>query len=125
MTQPAEDERIEIDPAELGHRIVELASDKKGEDIVLLRTAEVTSMADYFVICSGRSERQVHALGQAIVDQLREEGIRPLGTEGRGSARWVLLDYGSVIVHIFSPEERDFYRLEELWSNATQVVRVV
>lgn len=132
MTQPAEDElqgphqeRIEIDPAELGHRIVELASDKKGEDIVLLRTAEVTSMADYFVICSGRSERQVHALGQAIVDQLRDEGIRPLGTEGRGSARWVLLDYGSVIVHIFSPEERDFYRLEELWSHATQVVRVV
>lgn len=123
--QVPQQERIQIDPAELGHRIVELASDKKGEDIVLLRTAEVTSMADYFVICSGRSERQVHALGQAIVDQLREEGIRPLGTEGRGSARWVLLDYGSVIVHIFSPEERDFYRLEELWSNAPQVVRIV
>jgi ribosome-associated protein len=123
--QEPEQERTQIDPAELAHRIVELASDKKGEDIVLLRTAEVTSMADYFVICSGRSERQVHALGQAIVDQLREEGIRPLGTEGRGSARWVLLDYGSVIVHIFSPEERDFYRLEELWSAAPQVVRLV
>lgn len=123
--QEPQQERTQIDPAALAHRIVELASDKKGEDIVLLRTAEVTSMADYFVICSGRSERQVHALGQAIVDELRKEGIRPLGTEGRGSARWVLLDYGSVIVHIFSPEERDFYRLEELWSNAPQVVRVV
>jgi ribosome-associated protein len=123
--QEPQEERAQVDPAELAHRIVELASDKKGEDIVLLRTAEVTSMADYFVICSGRSERQVHALGQAIVDQLREEGIRPLGTEGRGSARWVLLDYGSVIVHIFSPEERDFYRLEELWSAAPQVVRLV
>jgi ribosome-associated protein len=123
--QELQEERTQVDPAELAHRIVELASDKKGEDIVLLRTAEVTSMADYFVICSGRSERQVHALGQAIVDQLREEGIRPLGTEGRGSARWVLLDYGSVIVHIFSPEERDFYRLEELWSAAPQVVRLV
>ena len=122
--QVPEQERIQIEPAELAHRIVELASDKKGEDVVLLRTAEVTSMADYFVIASGRSERQVHALGQAIVDQLREEGIRPLGTEGRGSARWVLLDYGSVIVNI-SPEERDFYGLEELWSNAPQVVRVV
>jgi len=123
--QEPQQERTQIDPAALAHRIVELASDKKGEDIVLLRTAEVTSMADYFVICSGRSERQVHALGQAIVDELRKEGIRPLGTEGRGSARWVLLDYGSVIVHVFSPEERDFYRLEELWSNAPQVVRVV
>jgi len=120
-----EAKRVPLDPAELAHRIVELASDKKGEQIVLLRTAELTSMADYFVICSGRSERQVHALGQAIVDELREDGIRPLGTEGRGSARWVLLDYGSVIVHIFSPEERDFYGLEELWSNAPQVVRIV
>ena len=104
---------------------MEIASDKKAEDVVLLRTAEVTSMADYFVICSGRSERQVGALGQAIVDALREEGIRPLGTEGKGSARWVLLDYGSVIVHLFAPEERAYYGLERLWSSATPVVRVV
>jgi len=129
---PTEDElqqptqaRTELDPGDLAHRIVEVASDKKASDVVLLRTAEVTTMADYFVICSGRSERQVQVLGHAIVDELREEGIRPLGVEGRGTARWILLDYGSVIVHVFAPEEREYYGLERLWSNATQVVRVV
>lgn len=104
---------------------MDLASDKKASDIVLLRTAEVTSMADYFVIASGRSDRQVKALSEAIVDELRDEGIKPLGVEGLTSARWVLLDYGSVIVHLFAPEERAYYGLEKLWSNATQVVRLV
>ncbi len=124
LTDP---ERVEIptDAAELAHRIVEIASDKKGNDIVLLRTAELTTMSDFFVIMSGRSDRQVQALAGAIVDELRDDGIRPLGTEGRQSARWVLLDYGSVIVHVFAPEEREFYGLERLWSKAAQVVRVV
>ena len=124
MTDP---ERVEIpaDAAELAHRIVEIASDKKGNDIVLLRTAELTTMADFFVICSGRSDRQVQALSSAIVGELREDGIRPLGIEGRQSARWVLIDFGSVIVHVFAPEEREFYGLERLWSKAAQVVRVV
>ena len=121
------EERVEIpaDSADLAHRIVEIASDKKGNDIVMLRTAEVTSMADFFVICSGRSDRQVAALSGAIVDELRDDGIRPLGIEGRGSSRWVLLDYGSVIVHVFAPEEREYYGLERLWGKAVQVVRVV
>lgn len=113
------------DPGELAHRIVDVASDKKASDIVLLRTAEITTMADYFVIASGRSETQVQALSQAIVDELRDEGIKPLGVEGLRSARWVLLDYGSVIVHLFAPEEREYYGLERLWSSATQVVRLV
>jgi ribosome-associated protein len=82
-------------------------------------------MADYFVIASGRSDRQVQALSEAIVDQLRDEGVKPIGVEGQASARWVLLDYGSVIVHLFAPEEREYYGLERLWSNATQVVRLV
>jgi ribosome-associated protein len=109
----------------LAHRIVDLASDKKASDVVMLRTAEVTSMADYFVIASGRSDRQVQALSEAIVDELRDEGIKPLGVEGLTSARWVLLDYGSVIVHLFAPEEREYYGLERLWSSATEVVRLV
>ena len=113
------------DPGELAHRIVNVASDKKASDIVLLRTAEITTMADYFVIASGRSETQVQALSKAIVDELREEGIKPIGVEGRSSARWVLLDYGSVIVHLFAPEEREYYGLERLWSEATQVARLV
>jgi ribosome-associated protein len=104
---------------------VDLASDRKAVDIVLLRTTEVTTMADYFVICSGRSDRQLQALTSGIVDELRDQGIRPLGVEGKGAARWVLLDYGSVIVHIFAPEERAYYGLERLWSQAAQVVRLV
>jgi ribosome-associated protein len=82
-------------------------------------------MADFFVILSGRSDRQVQALAGAIVDELRDEGIRPLGVEGKQSSRWVLLDFGSVIVHVFAPDEREFYGLERLWDKAAQVVRVV
>ena len=121
----AKQKAIERDPGELAHRIVDVASDKKASDIVLLRTAEVTTMADYFIIASGRSDRQVQALSQAIIDELRDEGIRQLGVEGLRSARWVLLDYGSVIVHLFAPEEREYYGLERLWSGASEVVRVV
>jgi ribosome-associated protein len=123
----AETDRVEIptDASELAHRIVEIASDKKGNDIVLLRTAELTTMADFFVIVSGRSDRQVQALAGAIVDELRDDGIRPLGVEGKQSSRWVLLDFGSVIVHVFAPDEREFYGLERLWGKAAQVVRVV
>jgi len=113
------------DPGELAHRIVDLTSDKKGSDVVLLRTAELTTMADYFVIASGRSDRQVQALSKAIIDELRDEGVRPLGVEGQSSARWVLIDYGSVIVHLFAPDEREYYGLERLWNKAVQVVRVV
>lgn len=115
----------QIDAGELAHRIVDVASDKKGSDIVLLRTAELTTMADYFVIASGRSDRQVQALAKGIIDELRDEGFRPLGVEGQTSARWVLIDYGGVIVHLFAPEEREYYGLERLWSKAAQVVRVV
>jgi ribosome-associated protein len=104
---------------------VDVASDKKASDVVLLRTAEVTTMADYFVICSGRSDRQVSALAGAIVDDLRTDGVRPLGVEGTRAARWILIDYGGVIVHVFAAEEREFYGLERLWSGAAQVVRIV
>jgi ribosome-associated protein len=99
--------------------------DVRRGDIVMLRTAELTTMADFFVVCSGRSDRQVQALSGAIVDELRADGVRPLGMEGQDAGRWVLIDYGAVIVHVFAPEEREFYGLERLWSGAPQVVRVV
>jgi ribosome-associated protein len=118
-------EPMETDPSELAHLIVDIATDKKASDILMLRTAEVTSMADFFVICSGRSDRQVQALARSIVDQLREQGIRPLGVEGLSSGRWVLVDYASVIVHLFTPQEREYYGLERLWSGAAPVVRIV
>jgi ribosome-associated protein len=120
-TQPAADERASID---LARRIVELAEDRKAADIVLLDLTGLTTVADQFVICSGGSERQLDAIADAIVRGLREEGVRPFGREGTASSHWILLDFGSVIVHVFTPPERDFYQLERHWSEAKVVLRV-
>ncbi len=79
-------------------------------------------MTDYFVICSGRNDRQVKTIAEEVEDQLREElKIKPIGREGVREARWILLDFGDVVVHIFQPDERDFYRLERLWSDAPRL----
>jgi ribosome-associated protein len=111
-------------PLELARRIVELAEDKKAADIVLLDLTGLTTLADYFVICSGGSERQLDAIADGIMSTLRDERIKPIGREGVPASHWVLLDYGSVIVHIFTPPERDYYGLEKHWSGAKTVVRV-
>ena len=111
-------------PLELARRIVELAEDKKAADIVLLELAPLTTLADYFVICSGGSERQLDAIADGIASTLRDERIRPIGREGTAASHWVLLDYGSVIVHIFTPPERDYYGLEKHWSEARTILRV-
>lgn len=111
-------------PLDLARRIVELAEDKKAADIVLLDLGELTTLADAFVICSGGSERQISAIADGIVEGLREEHVRPIGREGTPASHWVLLDFGSVIVHVFTPPERDYYQLERRWSEARVVVRV-
>ena len=108
----------------IARRIVELAEDKKAADIVLLDLGELTTLADAFVICSGGSERQLDAIADGIVSSLREEGVRPIGREGVPASHWILLDFGGVIVHIFTPPERDFYELEKHWSEARTVLRV-
>jgi ribosome-associated protein len=112
------------EPIDLARRIVELAEDKKAADIVLLDLAGLTTLADAFVICSGGSERQIDAIADGIVEGLREEGVRPIGREGTPASHWVLVDFGSVIVHVFTPPERDYYGLEKYWSAAKVVVRV-
>ena len=111
-------------PLDLARRIVELAEDKKAADIVLLDLGELTTVADAFVICSGGSERQIDAIADGILASLREEGVKPIGREGAPESHWVLLDYGSVIVHVFTPPERDYYQLERHWSGARTVLRV-
>jgi ribosome-associated protein len=111
-------------PLDLARRIVELAEDKKAADIVLLDLFELTTLADAFVICSGGSERQIDAIADGIVAGLREEGVKPIGREGTPASHWVLVDFGSVIVHVFTPPERDYYSLEKHWSAARVVVRV-
>ncbi len=109
---------------ELARRIVELAEDKKAADIVLLDLTGLTTLADYFVICSGGSERQLEAIADGIVETLRNDKIRPIGREGVAASHWVLLDYGSVVVHVFTLPERDFYQLERHWGEAKTALRV-
>ena len=111
-------------PIELARRIVELAEDKKAADIVLLDLTELTTLADYFVICSGGSERQLDAIADGIISTLRDERIKPIGREGVAASHWVLIDFGSVIVHVFTPPERDYYGLEKHWGQAKTVLRV-
>lgn len=111
-------------PLDVARRIVELAEDKKAADIVLLDLAELTTLADYFVICSGGSERQLGAIADGILEGLRADGVRPVGREGTAESHWVLLDFGSVIVHVFTPPERDYYQLERHWSQARTILRV-
>jgi ribosome-associated protein len=82
-------------------------------------------IADYFVLCSGASERQVEAIHEHILTGLKEMGIRPLHLEGTGPSGWILMDYGSVIAHIFLPVTRQYYNLEQLWRNARTVVRIM
>jgi ribosome-associated protein len=109
---------------DVARRVVELAEDKKAADIVLLDVTELTTLADAFVICSGGSERQLDAIADGIVSGLRPEGVRPIGREGVAASHWVLLDFGGVIVHIFTPPERDFYQLEKHWAEARTVLRI-
>ncbi|HWH24721.1 MAG TPA: ribosome silencing factor [Candidatus Limnocylindria bacterium] len=108
----------------LARRAVDLAADKKASDIVLLEVGGLTTLADYFVICSGTSERQIGAIADGVVEGLRGEGSRPIGREGSPTAHWLLIDYGSVIVHVMAAPERDFYQLERLWSEAPLLLRV-
>jgi ribosome-associated protein len=115
---------LRLTSLEIARMIVDAAEDKKAADIVLLDVTELTSMADYFVICSGGSERQLGAIGDGIAAQLRDEGVRPIGREGGSNSHWTLLEFGSVIVHVFAPPERDFYQLERHWSKARTILRV-
>jgi len=116
-------ERLEA--PDVARLIVDLASEKQASDIVMLDLRQVSLLADYFVICSAGSERQMAAVVDEIRTVLRNQHhLRPLREEGKSSSGWILLDYGDVVVHIFAPAERDYYRLEELWANALPVVRV-
>ncbi len=116
--------KAERQPLDLARRIVELAEDKKAADIVLLDLTPLTTIADFFVIASGGSERQLDAIADGIISALRDEKLKPIGREGTPASHWVLLDFGSVIVHIFTPPERDFYQLEKHWAQAKTVLRV-
>lgn len=103
------------EPRELAEEIRWILYDKKGRNIKVLHVEEKTVIAEYFVLCTGGSSTQVKSLGNEVEYKTSLRGLHPMGVEGRGNGSWVLLDYGSVIVHIFSREARDFYNLDKLY----------
>jgi ribosome-associated protein len=101
----------------------EAADDKKAENIDILKVEGLTVIADYFVICSANSDKQVKAVARAIEEKLSEQGIEPRRMAGMNDARWVLIDYADVIVHVFHKREREYYDLERLWADAEKILR--
>ena len=93
------------------------ALDKKAKNLIILKVKELSSFTDYFIICSGTSDRQVKGIAASIEETLKKSGIQPLGIEGENTGNWVLMDYGDVIIHIFYEPTREFYDLERLWSD--------
>ena len=111
----------QLDAKEKALRAQTALADKRALDPVVLDMREITLITDYFIICHGTSNVHIRALGDAVVEALKEDGVRPHGVEGRDEGRWVLLDYGDFIVHIFAEEGREFYALERLWGDAPRV----
>jgi len=101
-----------------------MLEERQAENILLLDVQQVTILADYFVICTANSERQIKALAGDLSRQLKAEAGRPLSIEGQPDSGWVLLDYGDVVVHLFLPQARSYYALEELWRDAQTIVRI-
>jgi ribosome-associated protein len=100
---------------------VDAILDRKGLDLKVLYVGEVCDFTDFFLVASGTSDRQVQAMADAVQERLKAEGERPLHVEGEQQAKWVLLDYGDFLVHLFDAERREFYRLERLWSDAPRL----
>ena len=106
---------------EVAAKVVAALEDKKGIDIRILKIADVTTLADYFVICTGSSNTQVNALCDSVEKAMDEAGEDMVSREGHRSGTWVLLDYSSVVVHVFTEETRKFYDLERLWNDAVEI----
>ena len=114
----AQDLPVELEEDGLVARVADAAWEKKALDMKVLDVRGLVSYADFFVICSGRSDRQVQAIAQNIADELRDGGVRPLGVEGIAHGHWVLMDYGDIIVHVFHISDREEYGLERIWGDA-------
>ena len=95
-----------------------------GSDIILMEIGKLSNIADYFVICTGQTDRQLDAIVRDVRTYLKQEGRQPAGIEGKSMSGWVLVDCGDIVVHVFSPVQREYYRLERLWSAAKTILRV-
>jgi ribosome-associated protein len=110
-----------LSPLEISKIVIETLDSKKATDIKLLKTTDVTTLADYFVICTATSTTQLKALSDEVDEVLKDKGEAVLRREGHRKGDWVLLDYACVVVHLFLKEARDFYTLERIWSDAEDV----
>lgn len=118
MTQ---DVAVRLEIPEKLRGVVQSVLDRKAVDMRVLHIGDVSDFTEFFLICSGASQRQVQAIADAVVGGTKDTGIRPLGVEGYNNASWVLVDYGDMVIHIFSPESRSFFALERLWSDANDI----
>ena len=105
--------------------MVDVIANKKAANILTLDMRKITPLADYYILCDGTSARQIRAICDELLEKLKWAGTRVAKAEGTPESGWVLIDFGSVIVHVFSPEQRAYYQLEELWQNAPIVVRML
>lgn len=110
-----------MDSKELAVKIAETLDSKKATRVKVLRVCDITVMADYFVIASGTSSTHVKSLAEEVEFVYKQQGVAPIRTEGFNTQNWFILDYGNVIVHVFSPDARDFYDLEHLWADGENV----
>ncbi|MBN1856420.1 MAG: ribosome silencing factor [Dehalococcoidia bacterium] len=110
-------------PEEIARIAAEAATEKQAIDVVLLDVRKSCTFADFFVVCTGDNDRQIAAIWEEILDMLRLRDVQVLHKEGAGSG-WLLADYGSVVVHVFAPEEREYYQIESLWKDAIPVLRI-
>lgn len=105
----------------IAQAIAKIADDKKAKDIVVLDLKDLSAFTDYFVICSGTSDRQVKTIAGAIEMEMKKKDVRPIGMEGYETGHWVLVDFGDVVAHVFYDDERHYYQLEKLWADAPQL----
>jgi ribosome-associated protein len=117
-------QEIKLEPLDIARRAVELASDKQAEDIVLLDTRQATSYTDYVIVCSAESDRQLDAIFKEILDTMKKELSASFHTEGTSESGWILLDYLGVVIHIFSQELRDYYKLESIYDNSPRLLTI-
>ena len=110
-----------LDPKEIAITCAKVADQKKARDILILDISKLSSVTDYFVICTGINERQLYAIADEIEKQLKALSVKKFGMEGNREAKWILIDYGSVIVHLFDQEMRSYYELELLWGDAPKI----
>lgn len=109
-----------MDIDDLKDKVVDLLNETKARDIQAFNVTEMTSVTDYMIVSSGTSGRHVRSIASHLLDELRGQGLRPLGSEGEEHGEWILIDYGDVVVHVMRTETRDFYQLEKLWSPAVK-----